>query len=74
MLLRVQLLLTGAVLLWLLIFIGRLLVFSPSHKSEAELSAKVERQPVTVVHRAKAPAAKQPRRSALMDRPPRMLP
>ena len=71
MLLRAQLLLTGAVLLWLLIFIGRLLVFSPSLKTEAELSAKVERQPV---HKAKAAPAKAPRRSALLDRPPRMLP
>jgi hypothetical protein len=68
-----QLLLTGAVLLWLLIFIGRLLVSSPSLRTEAELTAKVERQPVSAVHKWKAPPPK-PRRSALMDRPPRMLP
>ena len=74
MLLRMQLLLTGAVLLWLLVFIGRLLVVSPTLKTEAELSAKVEREPATAVHRAKAPTPKQRRRSALMDRPPRMLP
>ena len=74
MLLRMQLLLTGAVLLWLLIFIGRLLVSSPSLRTEAELTAKVERQPVSAVHKWKAPTAKQRHRSALLDRPPRMLP
>jgi len=74
MLLRVQLLLTGAVLLWLLVFIARLLVFSPSFKTEAELAAKAERQAASAAHKGTAAPAKPRRRSALLDRPPRMLP